>query len=143
MYYRIRYENLLLQRPKNIWYKITKSEPSTYDTHEICVEGKLGTKHDVTAYAEGAYETFDLASQDIPDEYEDDGKGIFTDPRPLVQVSVWLQDEIDDIYAMSESVIDDYIREQEEDADVEGVILTGDMREFVQSLRSGKKRSSL
>ncbi|PKL59723.1 MAG: hypothetical protein CVV33_06355, partial [Methanomicrobiales archaeon HGW-Methanomicrobiales-4] len=65
------------------------------------------------------------------------------DPRPLVQVSVWLQDEIDDIYAMSESVIDDYIREQEEDADVEGVILTGDMREFVQSLRSGKKRSSL
>lgn len=142
MFYRVRYVNALQQRPKNTWYKVTKSEPRTYDTHEVCVEGTLGTKQDVTAYAEGAYESFDLASMDIPDEYEDDGKGVFTDPRPIVRVATWLQDDIDDIVAMSESVVDDFIREQEEDADVEGVILDGDMREYVLSLRAGKTKAA-
>ena len=53
--------------PKDTWYKVTKSEPRTYDKHEILISGLLGTRQDVTAFAEGAFETFDLASQEVPD----------------------------------------------------------------------------
>ncbi|MFH0968224.1 MAG: hypothetical protein V1862_11135 [Methanobacteriota archaeon] len=142
MYYRIRFENISLQRPKNIWYIVTENEPRTYDTNEVLVEGPLGMKQDIIACSEGGYATFDLASQDIPDEYEDDGKGVFTDPRPVIHVSVWLQEDIDDIQAMSQSVIENYIIEKEEEADVEGFILTGNMREYIQDLRSGKKKTT-
>ena len=139
MFYRIRYVINSKKTPKNTLYKITNSEPRNYDTHEVMSQGLLGDKKGTLAFAEGAYDTFDLAARDIPDEYEDDGNGEFSDPRPVVDVSTWLQEDLNDIREMSESVIETFIIEKEEEADVEGVILTGDMKAYVMSLRSGKK----
>lgn len=139
MFYLIRFVNTRKKGLKNTWYQVTREEPRTYDTHEVLVSGLLGTRKDIAAYAEGSFQTFDLAAQEIPDEFEDEGKGMFTDPRPIMDVAEWLSEETEDIKAMSSSIIDDYIREQEEDADVEGVLLRGDMRAYIQNLREKKK----
>ncbi|HWQ65707.1 MAG TPA: hypothetical protein VN372_02435 [Methanospirillum sp.] len=136
MYYRIKRVNNLEKSPKNTSYEITRREPRTYKESTILIDGCLGTKNNITAYAEGMFATFDLASQEIPDEYEDDGTGIFTDPRPVITVADWLQEDIEDIRAMSESVIETYIKEVEEDADTEGVILEDDVKAYVHQIRT-------
>jgi hypothetical protein len=140
MYYRIRYTNNAAASPKNIWYQVTTKKPQITDTNEIInpikEEGKA-----ISASLEGSFITFELATMDIPDEYEDDGKGKFIDPRPVVSVEDWLSEDAADIIAMSESIIDLYIQEQEEEADIEGVILKGDIRKYVLNLRSLKKKS--
>lgn len=142
MFYLIRYVNTLERGPKNTWYKISNAAPRNTKTQEVLTDGFLGITKDVEAYAEGEFETFDLASQQIPDEYEDEGKGVFTDPRPIVRVLDWIKEDVADIKMMDESVLDEYIHDIEEDADVEGVILSGDLRACIANIRASKGQSS-
>ncbi len=138
MFYLVRYVNTEERGPKNTWYKISSTPPRNVQTKEVLTEGLLGSVKGVESYGMGSFETFELASQQVPDEFEDEGKGLFTDPRPIVRVLDWIRDDIPDIKLMDPSVLDEYIQEIEEDADIEGVILSGDVRSCITRLRAEK-----
>lgn len=140
MFYLIRYVNTKDKGPKNTWYTISEKPPRN-DAGEIISTGRINEVNGVISYAEGDFPTYDLASQEIPDEFEEEKKGMFTDPRPIVPVSEWIKEDIPDIRIMEESVIDEYIAETIEDADIEGVILSGDLRSYILKLRAEKGRS--